>query len=155
VSFRVSDAPGIAGLITPNSRVDVLVVLNEDQEARTAKLVAQNIRVLALSSIAAPGFGPQRSADVVATVEATPEGAERIGIASTDGQVQLMLRGYRDSGVRPDVPQTMGMSPTTRPDTSTVTIYRGIDRDTLVRDLLRRSKNSQRTFKTDSARRSP
>src|SRR6187551_2191880 len=72
VSFRINDVSGIAGLIQPNSRVDIVVVMDGGAEkGRVATLFMENMRILAI------GSDPRRSDDgrpmnaTVATVEAT------------------------------------------------------------------------------------
>ena len=103
-AFRINDVSGIAGLIQPNSRVDILVVINGGEKGQLAKLFMENMRVLAIGAV------PQRSEDgrpinaAVCTVEVTPEEGERLAIATTQGAIQLMLRGYGD----PDSAKTSG-----------------------------------------------
>ena len=99
VSFRINDVSGIAGLIQPNSRVDIVVVMDGGAEkGRVAKLFMENMRVLAI------GAAPQRSEDgrpinaTVATVEVTPNEGEQLALVTAQGQIQLMLRGYGDPG---------------------------------------------------------
>lgn len=94
MSFRVNDVSGIAGLIQPNSRVDILVVMNRGGEKGSfAKLAMENMRILAIGAV------PQRAADgrainaSVATVEVTPEEAEKLALVTTQGSIQLVLRG--------------------------------------------------------------
>ena len=105
VSFRINDVSGIAGLIQPNSRVDIVVVMDGGAEkGRMAKLFLENMRILAI------GSDPQGSEDgrpingTVATVEATPSEGEQLALVTTQGQIQLMLRGYGD----PDSAKTTG-----------------------------------------------
>jgi pilus assembly protein CpaB len=97
VSFRINDVSGIAGLIPPDSRVDIVVVMDGGPETgRMAKVLLENMRVLAI------GSEPQRSEDgrpmnaTVATVEATPTEGEQLTLMTTQAQIQLMLRGYGD-----------------------------------------------------------
>jgi len=107
VSFRINDVSGIAGLIQPNSRVDIVVVMDAGAEkGRMAKVFLENMRILAI------GSAPQRSDDgrpinaAVATVEATPNEGEQLALVTTQGQIQLMLRGYGD----PDTVNTSGVT---------------------------------------------
>ena len=51
MSFRVNDVSGIAGLIQPNSRVDILLVVNANEKRQLAKLAMENVRVLAIGSV--------------------------------------------------------------------------------------------------------
>src|SRR5689334_23197267 len=105
-AFRINDVSGIAGLIQPNSRVDILVVIDGGEKGRVAKLFMENMRVLAIAATT------QRTEDgrpinaATCTVEVTPEEGEKLAIATTQGQIQLMLRGYGD----PDSAKTNGAS---------------------------------------------
>lgn len=97
MSFRINDVSGIAGLIPPNSRVDIVVVMDGGaQKGRIAKLFMENMRILAI------GSAPQRNEDgrpinaTVATVEVTPTEGEQLALVTSQGQIQLMLRGYGD-----------------------------------------------------------
>src|SRR5215207_7715317 len=49
VSFRINDVSGIAGLIQPNSRVDIIVVIDGGEKGRVAKLFMENMRILAMN----------------------------------------------------------------------------------------------------------
>ena len=109
VSFRINDVTGIAGLIQPNSRVDIVVVMDGGAEkGRMATVFLENMRILAI------GSAPQASPDgrpinaPVATVEATPNEGEQLALVTTQGQIQLMLRGYGD----PDSAKTSGATTT-------------------------------------------
>jgi len=106
MSVRFNDVSGLPALIGPNSRVDVLIVMDGGAEkGRVAKLFMENMRVLAIGSVA------QRTEDgrpinaAVATIEVTPHEAERLTTATTQGQIQLMLRGYG----APDSANTSGL----------------------------------------------
>jgi pilus assembly protein CpaB len=110
MAVRINDVAGISGLIQPNSRVDVLVTMRSpDGGGRTnqvAKLFMENMRVLSV------GTNVQRGADGVpvdgktATLEVTPDEAERLAVAMGQGTIQLVLRGYGD----PDSINTGGAS---------------------------------------------
>ena len=117
-AFRVNDVSGIAGLIQPNSRVDIVVVVDGGAEkGRVAKVFMENMRILAMNAVSQhTEDGPINAA--VATVEVTPSEGEQLARATTQGQIQLMLRGYGDP-----LPQFTPPRPR-KPDTNTVTIYR-------------------------------
>ena len=106
MSFRVDEVFGLAGLIQPNSRVDLLLVGERDGKKRFAKLFMENLRVLALSSV--PTQWEDRSkidAAWIATVEVTPDEGERLSIALTQGEIQFTLRNSVDL---PSSPQPLG-----------------------------------------------
>jgi Flp pilus assembly protein CpaB len=97
VSFRINDVSGIAGLIRPNSRVDIVVVMDGGADkGRLAKVFLQNMRILAIGSAPQPTEDGRPMNATVATVEATPDEGERLSLVTTQAQIQLMLRGYGD-----------------------------------------------------------
>jgi pilus assembly protein CpaB len=107
MSFRVNDVSGIAGLIQPNSRVDIVVVVDGGGEkGRVAKVFMENMRILAMSTVTQRSEAGRPIAATVATVEVTPSEGEKLTIATTQGAIQLMLRGYGD----PDSTKTTGAS---------------------------------------------
>jgi pilus assembly protein CpaB len=103
--IRINDVASLAGMVQPNSRVDIMVVINDpEQQKQVAKLFMENMRVLAI------GAAPERTQDgrpisaAVASIEVTPSQAERLAIAAAQGALQLVLRGYGD----PDSIDTKG-----------------------------------------------
>src|SRR6476661_6156383 len=96
MGLRINDVAGVSGLIQPNSRVDVLVNINSDggKGQQVSKLFMENMRVLSV------GTNVERDAEgkaiqaATATLEVTPEEAERLAIAVSQGTIQLVLRGY-------------------------------------------------------------
>jgi pilus assembly protein CpaB len=107
MALRINDVAGISGFIQPNSRVDVMVTLanqGSGQKQQVAKLFMENMRVLSV------GHEVQRDAQgkpinaATATLEVTPDEAERLAVAASQGSIQLVLRGYGD----PDSIDTKG-----------------------------------------------
>lgn len=103
--IRINDVASLAGMVQPNSRVDIMVVINDpEQQKQVAKLFMENMRVLAI------GAAPERAQDgrpisaAVASIEVTPTEAEKLAIAAAQGSLQLVLRGYGD----PDSINTAG-----------------------------------------------
>jgi pilus assembly protein CpaB len=99
MAVRIDDVAGLSGLIQPNSRVDVLVTLRDNQDGRSeqvSKLFMSNMRVLSI------GAEVQRGADgtalnaATAALEVTPDEAERLAVAMREGAIQLVMRGYGD-----------------------------------------------------------
>jgi pilus assembly protein CpaB len=95
--IRVGGGSDIADIIQPNSRVDVMVIIEPGQPNRIAKLFMQNMRVLAIGTVAQRGVDGRVTDAVVATLEVTPEEAERLAIATTEGEIRLVVRGYDNS----------------------------------------------------------
>ena len=123
-SFTIKDLTGITGLIQTNSRVDVVAVRQKKGKGMVASIVLENLRVLAFavdwvreadvddSSISPKkdGLPIVRSYTVaprlVTTVEVTPEEGARLAAASTEGDLQLLLRGWGDRAVSSPPPVT-------------------------------------------------
>jgi pilus assembly protein CpaB len=107
MSVRINDVAGIAGLIQPNSRVDVLVNISEPTTGKqVAKLFMENMRVLAIGTeLQRDASGKPISAPTV-TLAVTPEEAERLAVAMNQGSIAMVLRGYGD----PDSVKTKGAS---------------------------------------------
>jgi pilus assembly protein CpaB len=110
MAVKINDVAGIAGLIQPNSRVDVLVTL-DDKEAtnrKRAKVFMSNMRVLSVGTQVERGADGKPIAATIAALEVTPDESERLAIAANGGKLQLVLRGYGD----PDSIRTKGATST-------------------------------------------
>jgi pilus assembly protein CpaB len=107
MSVKINDVAGISGLIQPNSRVDVLVNIRDDRsekELQVAKLFMENMRVLSVGQQVTRGDDGKPINATTATLEVTPDEAERLAIAMGQGSIALVLRGYGD----PDSIKTKG-----------------------------------------------
>jgi len=98
VSVPVDAASGLAGLVYPGDRVDVILTheIDKDQtdakiERRASETVLNDIRVLALDQRTADDEG-KRTVAKTATLEVTPRQAERISLAKRMGTLKLSLR---------------------------------------------------------------
>jgi len=106
MALRINDIAGVSNLVQPNSRVDVLVqIRNEAKDGRlVSKLFMENMRVLSVgTAVERDAEGKPIEAASVA-LEVTPQEAERLAIAASQGSIQLVLRGYGD----PDSVKTKG-----------------------------------------------
>ncbi len=106
MAVKIDDVAGVSGLIQPNSRVDVLVTLRDGavNGTQVAKLFMSNMRVLAVGTVVQSGPDNRPINATTATLEVTPEEAERLAVGMREGSVQLVLRGYGD----PDSISTRG-----------------------------------------------
>jgi pilus assembly protein CpaB len=106
MALRIDDVAGLSGLVQPNSRVDVLVTLREggSRSSQVAKLFMENMRVLSVGTQLQRGNDGRPINATTATIEVTPEEAERLAVAMSQGSIQLVLRGYGD----PDAVNTSG-----------------------------------------------
>ena len=103
-SLRINDVTGVAGLIPPDSRVDILLVTTLGNSTRTGKIFMENMRVLAIGTQAVKTEDGRPIPATVATLDVTPAESERLAVAQSSGSIQLILRGYGD----PDSAKTKG-----------------------------------------------
>lgn len=99
VSIKVDKVIGVSGFIHPGNRVDVLVTLHSEKgQTPTAKTVLENILVLAAGpEIQTKGKEEKASPVEVITLEVTPEEAEKVALAATEGRILLALRNFNDT----------------------------------------------------------
>lgn len=115
VTIKVDEASGVAGFLTPDSRVDVVLVMDKGdyQKNPIAKTILQNLKVLGTGQKTVTS--PEDKPVVVPTVtlEVTPEQGERLALAAVEGRISLVLRGRLsgripgadDSNPEPAVPE--------------------------------------------------
>jgi pilus assembly protein CpaB len=100
VAVRVDKVIGVAGFVHPGNRVDVLVTMSKGKTAEpVTKIVLENILVLAAGPEVTTAKGKEQkpaTVDVI-TLEVTPEEAEKLALAATEGKLQLALRGLVDT----------------------------------------------------------
>jgi pilus assembly protein CpaB len=107
IAVRIDDVAGISGMIQPNSRVDVMVTIKDNERTggqQVSKLFMSNMRVLSVGTISQVSSDNRPISAPTATLEVTPVEAERLAIAQGEGRIQLVLRGYGD----PDSIRTEG-----------------------------------------------
>lgn len=105
MTVKVDDVVGVAGFARPGALVDVVVVIEpsgerQNNEGPISKIVLQNIKVLASGqSIDQPKQDDRDAQQVKAvTLQVTPEQAEKLALASSEGKLQLVMRNSVDQG---------------------------------------------------------
>jgi pilus assembly protein CpaB len=100
VTVRVNDVAGVAGFVLPGMHVDVLVTGRPPtSDGDITSTCLQNVTVLAAAqTLQADGRGQAINAPTV-TLLATPEQAETLTLANSDGHIQLILRNSSDQEV--------------------------------------------------------
>ena len=100
MAVKVDKVMGVSGFIHSGNRVDVLITLSTGKSsAPVTKTILENILVLAAGSETKEKRGiEERSSPVdVITLEVTPEEAEKLALATTEGKLQLVLRNFSDT----------------------------------------------------------
>src|ERR1700756_3316726 len=98
VSVRVNEIVSVAGFVTPGTRVDVLLTgtPNGGSEQQTTT-VLQNVAVLASGHTLERNASGEAQNTAVITLQVTPDDAQRLTLASTEGHIQLALRNPLDT----------------------------------------------------------
>lgn len=96
-SIRINDVSRIAGMIQPNSRVDVLLATGDPVDPRGAKPFVTDVRVLAIGSYVQRGRDGRPINSHVVTLELTPEEIEMVAAVATQGTLSLAVPGRTDS----------------------------------------------------------
>lgn len=99
VSVEVDEVIGVAGFVLPGTRVDVLatVMPGTDRTQITTRIILQNVRALAADQKYQQDIEGQPQYVTVVTLLVTPEQAEALTLAATEGRIQLALRNTLDS----------------------------------------------------------
>ncbi len=103
MTVKVDDVVGISGFIMPGTLVDVVVVIDPEEKAGMqdpiSKIVLQNIKVLANGqNIDQPEDQREANSVKAVTLQVTPEQAEKLALAATEGKLQLVMRNSTDQG---------------------------------------------------------
>ena len=103
MTVKVDDVVGVSGFIQPGTLVDVVVTIvppdTEKQREKVSKIVLQNIKVLASGqNIDKPKNEKETERVKAVTLQVTPEQAEKLALASSEGRLQLVMRNSIDQG---------------------------------------------------------
>jgi Flp pilus assembly protein CpaB len=100
MSVKVNDVIGVAGFVLPGTRVDVVVTFRRTRDSMT-RTAASNVQVLAAGTRQDQGKpetdSKQPNASTVVTLIVTPQDAERIALAQSEGEIMLILRNPLDN----------------------------------------------------------
>ena len=110
MSVRVNEVIGVAGYVLPGTRVDVIATQSPSNrgEDMTSKVVLSNVQVLTAGTRLEHDSKEGKPVQVtVVTLVVTPDEAERLTLASTEGKIQLALRNPLDL----ESPETAGVRP--------------------------------------------
>lgn len=99
VTVAVNEVAGVAGFLSPNNRVDVVLTTTLSNGAAgdtLSKIVLQNVPILATGQVTEQKEGKPAVAPTV-TMDLSPEDAEKLVHASHKGTLQLLLRNVLDT----------------------------------------------------------
>ena len=98
-SVRSDEIVGVAGFLFPGSHVDVLVTFRGDAMPIPAtQIVLQDVEVLTAGQKIEPEPGGKAENVGVVTLLLTPEDAQKVVLASTQGSIHFVLRNGADRG---------------------------------------------------------
>src|SRR4051794_9370264 len=98
LTMRVNEVSGVSGFVTPNTRVDVLLTIDDKTAGEPAtRIIMQDMRVLAAGQSLQPDAEGKPQSVPVVTFLVTPEQAETLALASQQGNIQLALRNMLDT----------------------------------------------------------
>jgi pilus assembly protein CpaB len=101
MTVAVSSDAMIKNFLQANSRVDVLATIQTEKKGGgyISKSILQNIRVLSVDNAGGGGIGMGKKGNV--TLLVTPEEAEHLALAESQGVLYLVLRNIADQDPQP------------------------------------------------------
>ena len=103
VAVKVNEIIGVSGFIAPNDRVDVIANVTSPggtaQGDQISKIALQNKRVLSVAQTVEGKKDGKAQVVSSITLELTPEEAEKLSLASLEGQIILALRSAQDENI--------------------------------------------------------
>ena len=100
LTMRVNEVSGVSGFVTPNTRVDVLLTMEDKTNTGgepATRIIMQDMKVLAAGQSIQPDKEGKPQSVPVVTFLVTPEQAETLALASQQGSIQLALRNPLDT----------------------------------------------------------
>lgn len=101
-AIRVDDVMGVAGFVLPGDFVDVLVTRKAGEDLMRTDILLRGVRVLAVDQMASATRNDPLVARA-ATIEVSPEQAQKLALAAAVGSLSLALRGAQE-GLPPPGP---------------------------------------------------
>jgi len=98
MTVKVDEASGVAGFLTPDNRVDVVVTVDKGDYNLDpiSKVVLQNLRVLGIGQKIEKTLGDKPQVVPTVTLEVTPIEGEQLALATREGTISLVLRNQQD-----------------------------------------------------------
>ena len=97
LSVRVDEVVGVAGFVTPRTRVDVILTMTvPGGRDPISKVILQNVQTLAAGQEIQQNEEGEPMTVTVVTVLVSPEDAEKLSLAASQGKIQMALRHTLD-----------------------------------------------------------
>lgn len=100
ISTKITEDTGVGRMVLPNDHVDVILIRRErgrnGREDLTRETLLRNIRVLAIGQRIEVKENQKSAEGATATLELTPQQAERLALAKAQGELTLALRSIAD-----------------------------------------------------------
>ncbi len=97
ITVPVNEVVGVAGFVVTGTRVDIVLIINAPNGGdMVSKTILQNVEVLAVAQNYQPNPEGEPAVVSVATLLLSPEDAERLILATSQGRIQLTLRNMID-----------------------------------------------------------
>src|SRR5882724_3031536 len=159
VSVRVNEVIGVAGFVVPGTRVDVLLTGNPSgASTQQTTTVLENVAVIATGQKLEKNTAGEPQLTPVITLLVSPDDAQKLTLATTQGKIQLALRNpldtkqqelasvstgslYRGVPTTPAAPSTPRpkpakrtvVLPSTPPPAYSVEVYKGTKKETVTK----------------------
>jgi pilus assembly protein CpaB len=100
VTVRVNDVASVAGFVLPGMHVDVLVTGKPPNvDGNMTATALQNVLVLSSGQVMQADARGQPISAATVTLLVSPEDAETLTLAGSDGRIQLILRNSSDAAI--------------------------------------------------------
>lgn len=100
ISTKITEDTGVGRMVLPNDHVDVILIRRErgrnGREDLTRETLLRNVRVLAIGQRIEVKENQKSAEGATATLELTPQQAERLALAKAQGELTLALRSIAD-----------------------------------------------------------
>jgi pilus assembly protein CpaB len=108
VALRTDEVIGVAGFLSPGSRLDVLATYHSDlSPGLITATVLQNAEVLATGHQMEPDPSGKAIPVTVVTLLLTPQDAEKVVLATTQGTIHFVMRSGTDAKIGKSAPIEM------------------------------------------------
>ncbi|NQT25585.1 Flp pilus assembly protein CpaB [candidate division KSB1 bacterium] len=150
-TIAVDTYSGVSGFILPNTHVDVLVTVPSHvrKEDSSARMILEDVQVLAVDqTFERKGDEPVSVQSI--TLLVTPQDAEKLALASAEGNLQLSLRNTSDHSVTKTYGTRLRQMIAYTPRRTTVNTGSGQKTSDWIVEVIRSNERSEVTFKEKS-----